>query len=99
MTKTEITLDSLMKANALTDSISTDKAVLTQQVEQKVAELSEEDRQRVNEIKQEIDMQDSTLLTVYGSDSQKNIAQFSDTILAEVRSKDVGDVEIGRAHV
>ncbi|MGY4105619.1 toxic anion resistance protein [Ignavigranum ruoffiae] len=92
MTKSEITLDSLMKANALTDSVTTDKAVLTQQVEQKVAELSEEDRQRVNEIKQEIDMQDSTLLTVYGSESQKNIAQFSDTILAEVRSKDVGDV-------
>lgn len=92
MTKSEITLDSLMKANALTDSVTTDKAVLTQQVEQKVAELSEEDRQRVNEIKQGIDMQDSTLLTVYGSESQKNIAQFSDTILAEVRSKDVGDV-------
>lgn len=92
MTKSEITLDSLIKANALTDSVTTDKAVLTQQVEQKVAELSEEDRQRVNEIKQEIDMQDSTLLTVYGSESQKNIAQFSDTILAEVRSKDVGDV-------
>lgn len=91
MTDNKISLDDLMKERQI-ETVVTDKEELAKAVEKEVASLTPEDRAKIDDIKKDIDMRDSTLLTVYGSQSQKNIAQFSDSILAEVRSKDAGDV-------
>ncbi|MGO4938107.1 toxic anion resistance protein [Fundicoccus sp. Sow4_H7] len=87
----EITLDNLMKNN-LKAQAQVNPNEITAEVERQVATLSNEERQRVNEIKTSINLQDSQLLSIYGSNSQKNLAQFSEQILSEVRSKDVGEI-------
>ncbi len=94
--KKEITLDGLMKAQSqaippVTD-LHADKQELMAVIEHEVATLTPEDRTKVDQIKDKIDLQDTQLLAIYGSNTQKGIAQFSDTILSEVRSKDVGAV-------
>ncbi|UUX32952.1 toxic anion resistance protein [Fundicoccus culcitae] len=89
--KNEVTLDSLMKNN-LKAQAQIDPTEITAEVERQVETLSPEERMRVDEIKQSLNMQDSQLLSIYGSNSQKNLAQFSDQILTEIRSKDVGEI-------
>lgn len=94
--KKEITLDGLMKAQSqaippVTD-LHADKQELMAVIEHEVATLTPEDRTKVDQIKDKIDLQDTQLLAIYGANTQKGIAQFSDTILSEVRSKDVGAV-------
>ena len=94
--KKEITLDGLMKAQSqaippVTD-LHADKQELMAVIEHEVTTLTPEDRTKVDQIKDKIDLQDTQLLAIYGANTQKGIAQFSDTILSEVRSKDVGAV-------
>ena len=94
--KKEITLDGLMKAQSqaippVTD-LHADKQELMAVIEHEVATLTPEDRTKVDQIKDKIDLQDTQLLAIDGANTQKGIAQFSDTILSEVRSKDVGAV-------
>ena len=94
--KKEITLDGLMKAQSqaippVTD-LHADKQELMAVIEHEVATLTPEDRTKVDQIKDKIDLQDTQLLAIYGVNTQKGIAQFSDTILSEVRSKDIGAV-------
>lgn len=91
MSENKITLDALMKQSQLNVPVQS-KEEIAQEVVKEVETLTADQRMKVDKIKNEIDMQDSTLLTVYGSESQKNIAQFSDAILAEVRSKDAGEI-------
>ena len=87
--KNEITLDSLMSQNK---ELAVSPQAVTEEVETRVQVLDEADRQKVNEIKESINLQDSQLMSVYGNNTQKGIAQFSEQILSEVRSKDTGDV-------
>lgn len=89
--KPEISLDSLMSQN-LEVQASVNREEITNEITQQVETLSPAERERVDEIKSNINMQDNQLLTVYGANSQKNIAQFSESILSEVRAKDSGDV-------
>ena len=92
----EITLDSLLQSNkgsfTPVQDLNAQKEELVAVVEREVAELTEEERKKVDQIKEKLDLQDTQVLSVYGSNTQKNIAQFSDQILSEVRSKDVGQV-------
>ena len=63
-------------------------AKVTQQVEALTpAELS-----KVQSIKDNINLMDSSTALTFGSPAQKEIAQFSDSILAKVRTKDSGEV-------
>lgn len=54
--------------------------------------LSEAERQAVAVFAEKIDITDSTQVMQYGSAAQKNIAQFSETALSSVRTKDLGSV-------
>lgn len=93
MTDNKITLDSLMKNYESLDT-PPETSIEKQEVElaTSTVELTPQEREKVEKIKQEINIQDSTILSIYGNQSQKNIAQFSESILSEVRSKDVGNV-------
>lgn len=88
----EITLQSLAKSNAKEQSVQEEKqqeiAKLTQQVER----VTPAEREKINEIKNNIDLMDSQMTEQFGVGAQKNIAQFSETILAQIKSKDAGYV-------
>ena len=65
-------------------------AKVTQQIET----ITPEELAKVQSIKDEIDLTDSSTPLSFGAPAQKEIAQFSDSILAKVRSKDAGEVGI-----
>ena len=54
--------------------------------------LTEEERRAVDAFATKIDITDSTQVMQYGSAAQKNIAQFSESALSSVRTKDLGTV-------
>lgn len=54
--------------------------------------LSPEERQMVNDFANQIDIKSTTLIMQYGAAAQKKIADFSETALGNVRSKDLGEI-------
>ncbi|MGI6108355.1 MAG: toxic anion resistance protein [Eubacteriaceae bacterium] len=55
-------------------------------------ELTPAEQKMVSDFAKQIDVSDSALVMQYGAGSQKKIADFSDTALANVKSKDLGEV-------
>lgn len=72
------------------------KAIVPEKVEREVETavdtLTPEELTKVEQIKDSIDMTDSEALLTYGAPAQKKIAAFSDSVLAQVRAKDSGEV-------
>ncbi|MCR5686192.1 MAG: toxic anion resistance protein [Lachnospiraceae bacterium] len=54
--------------------------------------LSEEERKVVAEFSQKIDITDSNQVMTYGSAAQKNIANFSESALKNVKTQDLGEI-------
>ena len=54
--------------------------------------LSEAEKKAVDEFAKKIDVMDSNMILQYGAAAQKNVAGFSESALALVRTKDLGDV-------
>ncbi|MDD6032703.1 MAG: toxic anion resistance protein [Oscillospiraceae bacterium] len=54
--------------------------------------LSEAEERMVQEFIPKIEIRDSNLVTQYGSGAQKKIADFSESMLSSVRTKDLGEV-------
>lgn len=54
--------------------------------------LTEEERQMVNDFASKIELGNSNLILQYGAGAQKKIADFSETALENVKSKDLGEV-------
>ena len=54
--------------------------------------LTEAERKMVDEFSKKIDISDSQLVLQYGSAAQKSVAGFSESALANVRNKDLGEV-------
>ena len=54
--------------------------------------LSEAEERMVQEFIPKIEIRDSNLVTQYGSGAQKKIADFSESMLGSVRTKDLGEV-------
>lgn len=88
----EYSLDNLMKNKEKSTNISLEKEKIEKEASLEVEKISPEDRAKIDEIKNQIDLKNSQLSSVYGSNAQKSIAKFSETILNEIRSKDVGEV-------
>ena len=92
----ELSLEDLMKGRKQENtSVSLEKvepekeiARVTEQVEI----LSPEEQRRVAEIKDKIDLMDTGTSLTFGSAAQKEIADFSNSILSHVRVKDGGPV-------
>ena len=61
-------------------------------IAQAVEELTPTERAEVEKIKDELDLTDSAAIIDFGTAAQKNIADFSDSILSNVRAKDSGYV-------
>mgnify|MGYP001940281448 FL=1 len=88
----DYSLDNLMDNKGSATDISLDKNEIAEVTEKRVEKISPEDRAKVDQIKNQIDLRNSQLSSVYGTNAQKGIAQFSEQILSEVRSKDAGEV-------
>ena len=86
----EINLETL--AAARTEQPAAQQETDAVKIAAQVEELDPQQRARVEEIKNGIDMMDSQALLQYGVGAQRNIADFSDSILSQVRSKDSGYV-------
>ena len=91
----EITLDALTKRKAEAQSPQVETAptpAQTDAVRRAVEALTPEERTKAEEIKNGIDLMDSQTAILYGVGAQRNLAEFSDNILANVRNKDTGYV-------
>lgn len=91
----EINLEDLMKNSTKTNPAPTEvptEAAAQELVKKDVAELSAADEQKISEIRGNINLQDTSTLALYGTGAQKNIAEFSDSILSQVKAKDGGEV-------
>ncbi|MBR1806676.1 MAG: toxic anion resistance protein [Selenomonadaceae bacterium] len=92
----EINLDALLakkKSEVQTQAVTPvepEKEIAT--VTQQVETLSPAELAKVQSIKDGIDLTDSSTSLTFGAPAQKEIAQFSDSILAKVRTKDSGEV-------
>lgn len=92
----EINLDALLakkKSEVQTQAVTPvepEKEIAT--VTQQVETLSPAELAKVQSIKDGIDLTDSSTSLSFGAPAQKEIAQFSDSILAKVRTKDSGEV-------
>lgn len=63
-----------------------------ERIAQAVEELTPAERAEVEKIKEGLDLTDSAAIIGFGTTAQKNIADFSDSILCNVRAKDSGYV-------
>lgn len=88
----DYSLNDLMENKANQEEITLDKNQIAEVTEKRVENISPEDRQKIDQIKNQIDLKNSSLSSVYAINAQKGIAKFSETILSEVRSKDSGEV-------
>lgn len=54
--------------------------------------LTDEEQQMVNDFSEKIDLKDSNIVLQYGVAAQEKIAQFSDSALENVKTKDLGEI-------
>ena len=54
--------------------------------------LTDEEKKAIDEFTAKIDVNDATQILQFGAAAQDKVAQFSDTILQDVKTKDMGDV-------
>ncbi len=95
----DINLDDLMAAHAAsansaeeTKAIEVKPEVEIEKVTKQIETLTPAEREKVQTIKDGINLMDSSTPLTFGAPAQKEIAQFSDSILAKVRTKDSGQV-------
>ncbi len=96
----EITLADLAKARGIQEAAGQQESsrekeggALRELEEQMQApDFSEEERKRIEEIKGAIDLTDSQAAVQYGVGAQRSLAEFADSVLGSVRSKDSGYV-------
>lgn len=78
----------------------TSTAVATRPIDTAVAVLSQnagtalqpDERQRIDQIKQSVDLTSATSVLNFGLQSERQIAQFADTVLDQVMAKDMGPI-------
>lgn len=82
------------QAPAPADAVSEAQAV-AQQVQADAAskqKFSPEEQKMIDDFSKQIDIKDSNLVFAYGAAAQQNIAQFSDSALKNVQTKDLDEV-------
>ncbi|MDY3015376.1 MAG: toxic anion resistance protein [Evtepia sp.] len=62
------------------------------QSDRDLAQLSPAERAAVEEFAEKIDLTDSNLVFQYGAAAQKNVSDFSETTLQQIRTKDLGEI-------
>ena len=96
------TIVSVESAAANTTVKATEAAKKIEEVKEEIPEselvsvedtkLSEEERKMVEEFAQKIDVMETNTILQYGSAAQTKVADFSETALKNVKTKDLGDI-------
>lgn len=88
-----ISLSSLMSsaANAQAETSLVPAKQTEQAVVKTVSMLSPAEQKQVDDLARQIDFSQSAIESTYGSDAQRSIASFSDTVLEKTASKDAGE--------
>lgn len=88
----QVSLDALMGTSPAAAPAQLVPAADTEaQVTGKLAALSAEDQKKADEIARTINFAEAGLEQTYAADAQRGMADFSDTVLAKVSSKDTGE--------
>lgn len=87
-----LTLDPFTKESGITslEQLQTKEELTTEFSE--MASLTEQERKQVNQFVDQIDLSNSQMILQYGAGTQKKMADFSESALKNVRSKDMGEV-------
>lgn len=88
----EITLEKLQQNRPAFEEPLEDAEHEIARINQQLEQVTPEQRQEIDRIKAGIDLMDNKLAIEYGVDAQKNLSQFSETILSQVKAKDAGYV-------
>ncbi len=87
----KIELDDLLEASSHGNLKPVDQTTEIQLSEKKAVALSPESRQKVEKIKNEIDLKDSQASSLYAASAQKELSDFSGSILKNIRNFDLGN--------
>ena len=70
------------------------KQITNEKIEQSLnyEALTEEEKRAIDEFNAKIDVQDATQILQFGSQAQTKISQFSDSVLEDVKTKNLGEV-------
>ncbi len=90
----EVNLQELLnKKKQETESVEvSDSSKEVQTVQAAVETITPQQRAEIDSIKEKLDLTDSGAVIQFGGAAQKNIADFSDSVLSTVRTKDSGQV-------
>ncbi len=83
-----------MKTKEIENSLVTGEKITEEKIEKSLRydELTEEQKQVIDQFLAKIDVSNTAQILQFGASAQKNISQFSDTVLAEVKTKNAGQV-------
>ncbi len=85
----EDAVSALDELNAMPQPAAPDAKEAVSQLD---SQLSDDELQQVNEFASQIDLTNTDHVMMYGADAQKKISAFSDSVLANVRTDNTGDV-------
>lgn len=87
----QLTLEPQLDVNAETQAVIEKEVPKAPEVDMKDA-LTAEEQQAVDAFAKQIDVTNANQVLMYGANAQKNIANFSENALNNVRNKDLGEV-------
>lgn len=88
----ELTLEPFGTETVLEEKKEIRPAAAAAEPEAVQVKLSAEEQKQVDEFAERIDLTNSNMILQYGAGAQKKIADFSDTALENIRTKDLGEV-------
>ena len=89
----ELKVEDKLKEENISNLTQSSKEVTDEKIEKSLNydELSESEKKAVDEFITKIDVMDQNLVLQYGAKAQNKISAFSDNILEDVKTKDIGD--------
>ncbi|MBQ9298500.1 MAG: toxic anion resistance protein [Clostridia bacterium] len=94
MEELELKVQKEVKAEDVEELVKESKTVTDEKIEESLNYdmLSQEEKDAIDEFNKKIDVQDTTQVLQFGAKAQTKISQFSDSVLAGVKTKDAGQV-------
>lgn len=87
-----LTLDPFVQEGQEPANVQTDKKEPVSETEKLKALLTPEEQRQVDAFAEQIDIANAQMVLQYGAGAQKKIADFSETALGNVRTKDLGEI-------
>ena len=79
-------------AEAAPQTLETSGRAAAKTTDDLLSSMSDEEQQMVRDFSEKIDISNSNMVLRYGADAQKKLANFSESALGNVRTKDLGEV-------